>query len=203
MRYLLLAALVALAGLAGPAGAEVFYAKDEALALAFPGASVVARTIVLTEEQVAVVKERAGVALESRLVTYYTGVRDGAVTGFAIIDSHVVRTLPEVFMATLTPEGAIDRVVLLAFYEPHEYLPPARWLEQFNGRGLGQDGWRLGRDLHGISGATLTAQAVRDGLRKVLALHDLVIRPAAAAAVAPAPAAGHARHEPAPGRATP
>lgn len=176
----------------------MFYAKDEALALAFPGASVVARTAVLTEEQAAAVKERCGVALESRLVTYYTGVRDGAVTGYAIIDSHVVRTLPEVFMALLTPDGRIDRVILLAFYEPREYLPPDRWLEQFTGRGLSGDGWRIGRELHGISGATLTAQAIRDGLRKVLAVHDVVIRPVAG--VPPPAAPAHAR---APERAAP
>ena len=155
--------------------------------------------MVLTEDQVAAVKERTGVEVESRLLTYYTGVRDGAVIGFAIIDSHIVRTLPEVFMAMLTPQGSIDRVVLLAFYEPSEYLPPERWLQQFNGRGPGGDGWRIGRDLHGISGATLTAQAVRDGLRKIVALHDLVIRPIAA--VPPPP--GHASAPPAVRRTTP
>ena len=169
----------------------MFYAKDEALALAFPGASVTAKSVVLTEEQAAAVKERTGVTLDSRLLTYYTGVRDGAVVGYAIIDSHLVRTLPEVFMALLTPAGSIDRVVMLAFYEPSEYLPPERWLDQFNGRGVSGGGWRLGRDLHGISGATLTAQAVRDGLRKIVVLHDVVIRPVAS--VPPPAPGGHAQ----------
>ena len=192
---------LALVGLACPARAEVFYAKDEALALAFPGASVSAKSVVLTEEQVAAVKERAGVSLDSRLLTYYTGVRDGTIVGFAIIDSHVVRTLPDVFMALLTPAGSIERVVMLAFYEPNEYLPPGRWLEQFIGRGISGDGWRLGRDLHGISGATLTAQAVRDGLRKIVVLHDVVIRPVVSVPAAAPPS--HAQNPSSPEHATP
>ena len=179
----------------------MFFAKDEALALAFPGASVTAKSVVLTEEQVAAVKERAGVSLDSRLLTYYTGVRDGTVVGYAIIDSHVVRTLPEVFLALLSPTGTIDRVVMLAFYEPSEYLPPERWLEQFNGRNVSGGGWRLGRDLHGISGATLTSQAVRDGLRKIVVLHDVVIRPVASAPPAAPP--GHALKPSSPKHPTP
>lgn len=173
-------ALAALAVVAtvGSSGAEVFHAQDEALALAFPNAEVTKRTVVLTDAQVAAVETRGGEAPESKLFTWWTGRRDGVIVGHAVIDSHVIRTLPEVFMAVLTPDGAIDRVIVLAFYEPPEYAPPARFLTQFAGRRLAGPGWRLGRDLDGISGATLTARAMRSGLRKILALHDVVIRPA-------------------------
>jgi hypothetical protein len=159
--------------------AEVFHSRDEALALAFPeGTTAQSVSVVLTDAQVAEVQALAGVKLESQLFTYHRGVRDGRVVGYAVIDSHTVRTLPEAFMAVLSPEGTIERVVMLAFYEPPEYRPPDRWLEQFHGRRLETDGWRVGRDIHGLSGATLTSHAMRNALRKIAALHAVVMKPA-------------------------
>jgi len=176
----LLSGLALAAGAYAPARAEVFHAKDEALALAFPEATAVTpRHAFLTEAQVRAVRERAGVDLESRLFSYYVGRRHEDVLGYAVIDTHTVRTLPETFLAVLTPDGKVSQVILLAFYEPKEYMPPARWLDQFTGRRV-EGAWRLGRDLHGLSGATLTARAVPQALHKILVLYEVAIRPAGA-----------------------
>jgi hypothetical protein len=168
--------------LAATAHAEVFYSKDEALALAFPeGAKAEPHTAILTDAQLEACKAKQ-VDVGSKLFTYYTGTKDGAVVGYAVIDSHTVRTLPEAFMAVLTPAGAVDKVVMLAFYEPPEYGPPAKFTDQFKGRtfGDGNANWRVGGDVHGIGGATLTAHAMTDAIRKILVLYDVVIRPATA-----------------------
>jgi len=161
------------------ARAEVFYAKDEALALAFPeGTKVESHTAVLTDAQLEACKAKQ-IDVGSKLFTYYTGTRDGTIVGYAVIDSHVVRTLPEAFMAVLSPDGAVQKVVMLAFYEPPEYGPPAKWVDQFEGKRL-DGGWYVGTDVHGIGGATLTAHAMTDAVHKVLVLYDLIIRPAPA-----------------------
>jgi hypothetical protein len=175
---LTLSALVATLNPADHVGASVFYSKDEAFALVFPESTAVEPvTAFLTDAQVAAVKQRTGVALESQLFTYYVGRTGDDVLGYAVIETHIVRTLPETFLVVLTPGGTLDRVILLAFYEPPEYMPPQRWLTQFTGRDLEGSGWRLGRDLHGITGATLTARAVPQALRKILILYELVMRP--------------------------
>jgi hypothetical protein len=158
--------------------AEALLAKDEALALAFPGAQVTSETVFLTEEQARLVRERTGLDAKSKLFTFETARRDGAVVGYGVIDTHVVRTLPEAFLVVLSPAGAIERVLMLAFYEPPEYRPPDQWLGQFQGRRAGDSrDWRVGRDVHGLTGATLTAYAVTDALRRITVLFDLVIRP--------------------------
>jgi hypothetical protein len=160
------------------ARAEVFHAKDEALALAFPGATTVAPTrVFLTDAQAAAMEKRTGVTLDSRLFTYYVGRREDAALGYAVIETHVVRTLPETVLIVLTPAGRVRQLILLAFYEPREYMPPARWLEQFAGRGVEDTDWRLGRGVHGISGATLTARGITQAVRKVLALYTVAIAP--------------------------
>jgi hypothetical protein len=147
--------------------------------MAFPdGAVAESVSAVLTEAQIAEVKALAGVDVDSKLFTYFRGVLDGKVVGYAVIDSRVVRTEPEVFMAVLKPDGVVDRVVMLAFYEPPEYKPPDRWLQQFEGRRLDSGAWRVGGDIHGLSGSTLTAHAIRDSLRKIAALHKVVMSPA-------------------------
>jgi hypothetical protein len=157
----------------------VLHSREEALALAFPGGTTLESvTVVLTDAQADEVKALAGVELESKLFSYHRGMRDGRLVGYAVIDSHNVRTLPEAILVVLSPDGEVERVVILAFHEPQEYRAPDRWLEQFAGRRLETDGWRVGRDLHGISGSTFTTNAIRNAVRKIAALHTVVMKPA-------------------------
>ena len=174
-RIALLIAL-ALALPAGGARAKVFYSRSEAVALAFPEADRVDdRTHVLSEEQAAKVESLAHGALDSRLVRIYTGFEKGAVVGYAFIDVHTVRTLPEAFLVVLTPEGAVRSLRVLAFHEPLEYKPSDRWYLQFEEKSLAEP-LRLGGDVHGIVGATLSARATTRGVRKALALYEVVVR---------------------------
>jgi len=182
-RGLAMAVLVGLglpiAMLARSAGATVFLAKDEALALAFPGAErIEERVFILTDAQKAEVERQARAPLESQLWTIHVGWKGAEVLGYAVIDSHVVRTMPETFMVVIDPKGTLRRVDVLAFHEPPEYLPTARWIEQFPGRGL-DDNLKLGAGVQGITGATLSAQAMTAGVRRALALFTVLVQPAA------------------------
>jgi transcriptional regulator of nitric oxide reductase len=161
--------------LAGTAHAKVFYSQKEALALAFPDAERVDdRSILLDDEQARRVEQLAKSRLESRLVRIYTGYRGSERLGYAIIDVHVVRTLPEAFLIVLTPEGAVRDLRLLAFHEPLEYMPSARWYGQFEAKTLAAP-LRLGGDVHGIVGATLSARATTESVRRALALYQVVV----------------------------
>lgn len=160
-----------------PARAAVFLAKDEALALAFPGAErVEERTFILTDAQKEDVERRARAKLETQLWTIYVGWKGTEIQGYAIIDTHNVRTLPETFMAVIEPNGSLRRVDVLAFHEPPEYLPTDRWIGQFPGRKLDDD-LKLGAGIQGITGATLSTQAMTSGVRRALALVAVLIQP--------------------------
>ena len=85
--------------------ATAFLAKDEALALAFPGTERIEdRVVILTDAQKAEVERLARATLESQLWTIYVGWKGSEVLGYAVIDSHMVRTLPETFMVVIEPE---------------------------------------------------------------------------------------------------
>lgn len=160
------------------AAAKVFLAKDEAMALAFPGAERIEdRIFILTDAQKAEIEKRARAPLSSQLWTIHVGWKGEDVTGYAIIDSHIVRTLPETFMVVIEPTGALRRVEVLAFHEPPEYLPTERWIDQFDGRRL-DDELKLGAGIQGITGATLSAQAMTAGVRRALALFSVLIQDA-------------------------
>lgn len=188
----LLAGLLLGLGLAGapaPGGAEVYLSRQEALAQAFPDADrVEERTVILGDAEARAVERLAEAPLESRLVTVYEGRRDGAATGYAFIDVHTVRTLPEAFLVVVSPEGRVRSLRLLAFHEPPEYAPAERWLAQFDRRAL-DDRLRLGGAIHGIAGATLSSRAVTGGVRRALALFEVVVRERLASREGEAPAA--------------
>jgi hypothetical protein len=154
----------------------VFYARDEALQLAFPQAErTETRNFFLTAAQRAEIETRAKSRLESDLLTVYVGFNGDVLLGYALLDTHLVRTLPETFMVVLTPAGAVEATHVLAFYEPLEYLPGERWLRQFEGRGA-EDELRVGRGVAAITGSTLTSRAVAGGIRRALAIHAVLLK---------------------------
>ncbi len=181
---------LALVAVSAPAGAVVFLSRSEAVATAFPDAERVdERSYVLDDGQAKQVEGRAGARLDSRLVTLYTGFRNDRIVGYALIDIHTVRTQPEAFMVVISPEGEVRDVRMLAFYEPREYLPSSRWLEQFRDERLSPD-LSLRRKVHAIAGSTLSSRAVTGGVRRALALYEVLVRDGAQASAPSPPASG-------------
>lgn len=133
------------------------------------------RTAYLDDLQLARARELAGAeaAVEAGVVTHYVGYRDGRPEGVAYFDAHPVRTLPEVLMIVVDRAGRIRRVEVIRFSEPPEYLAPAGWLEQFDGKALDAE-LSHKRGIANITGATLTARAATAAARRVLALHQVI-----------------------------
>lgn len=179
---------VLLAGLivAGtPASAKVYASRKEAVAEAFPGSTrVEEKTFMLDSDQFEAIQQLAKTKLDSRILTLYTGYRGDEVIGYALIDIHTVRTLPEAFLVVISPAGEVSRLRLLAFYEPEEYAPNERWLAQFSDRSLQPD-LRLNAQIHGIAGSTLTSRAVTDSVRRALATYRVLLEERIAARTAP------------------
>ncbi len=107
------------------------------------------------------------------LVTRWIGTKDDELIGTAYFDTHRVRTLDETIMVVIGPNGTVNRVEVLAFHEPTDYLPREIWVDQFNGRRLDGD-LNIDRGIHGITGATLSAHAVTDATRRILAVHQAI-----------------------------
>jgi len=154
--------------------AKDFRAPQQALKDAFPGAIIEVKNIVLSEPQVEAIEKLSGVKLNTRLVSWYIAKRGNSIVGYAYIDTHTVRTHPEVILYTITPEGKIDLIEVLSFSEPLEYMPDEEWLKVFKGKELAPGTLRHRRDIPNITGATITARAITDNARKVLAIWQVL-----------------------------
>ena len=164
-------ATVLAVALATPATAKVFLARSEAVKAALPTADrIEARDVILRDEQKAAIERGSGMPMESSLVTIYSGWSGGRLVGYALFDTHTVRTQPETFVVSLEPGGHVSGLFVCAFYEPQDYLPGGRWLGQFKGKEPTHPP-RVGTDIVSITGATLTSRAVAGGVRRALAIY--------------------------------
>lgn len=158
-----------------PAAAVVFHSRSELAQIAFPDSDrVEARDIFLSREQRERIERMAGSTLDGDLLTVYEGYRADQLVGYALLDTHLVRTLPETLLVVLDPSGAVAATYVMAFHEPLDYRPSERWLAVLRDRHLSDD-LRVGRAIVGITGATLSARAVVGSVRRSLAIYEVVI----------------------------
>lgn len=163
--------------IAQAAQSTVYYSKEEAFELAFgKGADIESLPVFLTDEQAAAIEKAAQLKLDSKLYTLHVGRRSGQVLGYAAIESHTVRTQLETLLIVLTPTGDLSRIEMLAFHEPPEYQPPARWFEKLYRKPLSELFFNQGVDA--IAGATLSSRAALEGARKVMAVYQLGVKQA-------------------------
>lgn len=175
MGKLLFVLILGWLGLSDLAQATVFYSKEEALELAFgPSAGVEVRPVFLSDPQAEQIEKTTQIKLDSKLFTFHVGRRDGKLLGYAAFESHNVRTQAETILIVLSPSGDLSRVEMLAFHEPPEYQPPTRWFERLYHRTIGE--LRLNQGVDGISGATLSVHASLDGIRKVMAIYQIMAK---------------------------
>ena len=156
-----------------PPQGKVFLTKEEALELAFPECEVERRVVFLTEAQRKRANELAGFDVGTSVVSAYVASRDGEPAGTAWFDVHQVRTKREALMFVVDASQRIRRLEVLAFAEPLDYMPRAKWYAQFVGKKLDRE-LALRRSIKGVAGATLTARATTEAARRVLAFHRVV-----------------------------
>lgn len=164
-----------IAALALPADVNAQLTQDQALQLAFGSADVERRTAFLDESDLEDARALAGprAGIDRGVVSYYVASDGGSPVGVAYFDAHRVRTLQEVLMIVVDPRGRVARVETVSFREPPEYEAPEGWLAQFLDRPL-DDELSLRGAIAPMTGATLTANAVTEAVRRTLALHEII-----------------------------
>lgn len=159
-----------------PSLAKVFFSKEEALKLAFgENANVEMLSLFPSDEQTQQIEQLAKMKLDSKLISVFVGRRQDSIIGYAIIDSHTVRSQTETLLLVLDTQGRLKNVTTLAFNEPPEYQPPERWYSQLLNRTLEQ--LSFDQDVQGIAGATLSTRAALSSARKVEAIFQILLKP--------------------------
>ncbi len=155
---------------ATPSSSKVFMKRDEALEVAFPDAvRIEKKEIFLTQEQSQAIESMSKAKNDSKLYIIYEAVSGNKTLGYAIIDTHTLRTRSETVMFVINPDGSLRQTEVLAFFEPPDYQAGDRWMELFEGKST-DNTLKVGRDIPNISGATITANALAQATRRVLAV---------------------------------
>lgn len=159
-----------------PAQAAVFASRQEAVQTVLPDAErIETRMITLTDEQLQQITNLATTEVDSKLLSVAIGYRGDTVVGYAFFDTRPVRTLPGTFLVSVSPTGTVQKVMVVAFHEPEDYLPSPRWLQQFDGKALAPE-LQVYKGIHAISGATLSSQSVTNAVRKASAAFRIVFQ---------------------------
>jgi hypothetical protein len=155
------------------AHAKVFLKLEEALAQSFPASrscKTEAQSKVLTSEQMKKAGELAGSSIPSPLVVRYVATCEGKPAGVAYTDTHRVRTHPETLLIVVSPKEAVEKVEVLSFDEPLDYIPRERWYGTFHNQKLDPE-LQLKKAIPFVTGASLTSRATTEAVRRVLAIH--------------------------------
>lgn len=157
------------------APAKTFFSHKQALKANF-GAKVATskHTHYWTKEQRARVAKLVGVSkvqdVRSYQAAYIAKTPIGKVpnTDTAWFDKRIVRTKAQEVMLVIDAKGVIKDLVVCVFDEPIKYKPSDKWYAQYKGLKLDND-LQLKKDIHGVSGATLTARSTTSAVRELLA----------------------------------
>jgi hypothetical protein len=171
LRWLVLP-VVALSA-AMPAPAAVYLSIEQAQQLMFGSTPLAALSITLTPAQIAAIEQRSGVPVHSPTLQVWK-----APNGFFLVDAVIGKHDLITYAVALSAQGVVRGVEVLEYREAYgSEIRLPRWRAQFTGKHPG-DALRVGQDIQGISGATLSCAHVTEGIRRLLVTYDVALRDA-------------------------
>ena len=147
---------------------------DEAIKTAFPKADHIKRqTYYLDKAQLNSLKKHLNIEIPSRMFIYYEAILPGNAKGYLYLDTHRVRSLYETILISINTQNTIERIEVLSFEEPPEYMASERWLQQFYKQDM-SNAVNSTKKIQAITGASLTSDAISESIIRVMAIHRLV-----------------------------
>lgn len=177
MVIILLSCLLAAAGPARAGEQEVYLSPREAPGVLFPEATEftldrVRLTPSLREEIAARIAPSRS-SLWEPTIPVYVASKGKDVVGYAVVVNEIGKHRPITFVVGVEPDGSVRGVEIMVYRESvGSDVRAGRFLKQYRGKTL-EAPLRTGRDITGISGATLSVRAVNRGTKKALALVDI------------------------------
>ena len=152
-----------------PARAAVYLTAEEAQRAIFPGVLFTPRPLVLDEARARAVEERSGMRVRERNLRRWRGGGGEWLYVDAVLGKHE----DIVYALGLRADGSIAGLEILEYRETYGgEIREAEWRRQFEGKRAG-DALRLGEGIANVSGATLSCRHVTDGVRRLLATHEV------------------------------
>lgn len=176
MRYLQWIPLAAGAACA-PVFATQYLSAEQAQKLMFPEASAFReQNVALNAAQMQQVEKLAGLAARSVNWRVFGAYKGDALLGWMVLDDVVGKFELISYAVGINPDASVRQVEVLSYRESHggEIRTPA-WRRQFVGK-TAQGGIAIGDGIANISGATLSCTHLTDGVRRIAAIAQAVLK---------------------------
>lgn len=166
-------ALLAVTTPAAYAEAKIFISIEQAQKKMFNGQTLRQMPVLLTEEQT----EKMRAASSVRQPFRGDRVWQAADGSWFIVDEVLGKHEMITYALAVNADGSIRQIEILEYRESYGYeVADASWRDQFIGKTAGS-AFKLGADIKNISGATLSSKHITDGVKRLMVMHAMVLRP--------------------------
>ena len=133
--------------------------------------------VTLTDEQRDQIKKLSGTRQRETEQAVWRAEQDGRLLGWFIVDEVIGKHEFITYATAISPAGKVLGVDVLVYRETYGFqIRDAEWRNQFKGKTL-QDHFKLDDDIRNITGATLSSRNVMNGVKRLLALAQVALKP--------------------------
>ena len=155
-----------------PAHAVTYLTIEQAQAAIFPGKKLTPADVTLTPDQRKAIARASGVRVRNPDLKVWK-VEGG---GWFILDEVIGKHEFITYAVGLTGDGAVKQIEVMDYRETYGgQVRDEKWRAQFTGKKHGAK-LKLDDDIQNISGATLSSRHIADGVRRLLATYELVLK---------------------------
>lgn len=171
------ATLVLTAGIGSSAWATQYLTVEQAQRTMFPEAATFRpANLQLSADQMRKVEQLSGLPARSAHWRVFAALRGDTPLGYVILDDVIGKFELISYAVAVNPDASIRQIEILAYRESHGFeIRNAAWRRQFAGKTV-RSGLAVGDGIANISGATLSCTHVTDGVRRIAAIAQIMMK---------------------------
>jgi Na+-translocating ferredoxin:NAD+ oxidoreductase RnfG subunit len=132
--------------------------------------------VALTPEQIERIEYQSGVKVRAPRQQVWEARAGGKLIGWFIVDQVIGKHELITYAAGINLDGHLRQFQVIEYREAYGYqVRELKWRDQFVGK-TAADPLKVGTDIVNISGATMSCQHVTEGIKRLLALFEVVLR---------------------------
>jgi Na+-translocating ferredoxin:NAD+ oxidoreductase RnfG subunit len=160
-----------------PAYAVQYLTVEQAQAALFPpGTRFAVHPLELSSEQVNAIEEASGQRVRESRPDIWEAFDRERLAGWFFVDHVIGKHEFITYALAIGADGAVRGIEVLDYRETYGgEIRNASWRRQFVGKRHG-DSLKLGASIQNVTGATLSCRNVTNGVKRLLAMHALVLR---------------------------
>jgi Na+-transporting NADH:ubiquinone oxidoreductase subunit C len=158
--------------------AEKFFTHEQAQKLVFPDADrFVKKVHRFSDAEKKTIEKSTSQKVKNAAQMFWIAYKGETPIGVLVLDGVIGKHELIDYVVGLEMDGSVRQIEILVYRESHgSEIRSEKWRNQFKGK-TKQSKLRLHDEIANLSGATLSCRHVTEGVRRVLATYDLVLKP--------------------------